>query len=229
VPRETSGDDAVPRDGFGQVPTHFAIQGPKKVPRVDYERIFVLDEEMKLLGEYALRDDCPLEYDDLRRLIPVSGLRHLVPVYQGEYAFTPFRVERLWLVVLTHGVPRVEDRGAIGTLLAAMQAHLPSSLLPALAEKEATLRDLERDIERRESDVAVRETRAAQLEADVKEATANVRELEAVVRAREMRVDALRDYAVALQRAFRTASGKPDVSDGGEENSPPPDVSAPPP
>jgi len=149
VPRQTSGDEAVPRDGFGQVPTHFAIQGPQKVPRVDYERIFVLDEEMKLLGEYALRDDCPLEYHDLRRLIPVSGLRHLVSVYQGEYAFTPFRVERLWLVVLTHGVPRLEERGAIGTLLAAMQAHLPASLLPALAEKEAALRELERDIERR--------------------------------------------------------------------------------
>ncbi len=229
MPRDTTGDDAVPRDGFGQVPTHFAIQAPKKVPRVDYERIFVLDEEMKLLGEYALRDDCPLEYDDLKRLIPISGLRHLVSVYQGEYAFTPFRVERLWLVVLTHGVPRVEERGAIGTLLAAMQAHLPSSLSPELAEKEATLRDLERDIERRESSVAVRETRAAQLEADVKEATANVRELEAGVRTREMRVDALRDYAVALQRAFRTANGKPDVSDGEEENPPPPDVSAPPP
>ncbi len=229
MPRERSGDDAVPRDGFGQVPTHFAMQGPKKVPRVDYERIFVLDEEMKLLGEYALRDDCPLEYDDLKRLIPISGLRHLVSVYQGEYAFTPFRVERLWLVVLTHGVPRVEERGAIGTLLAAMQAHLRSSLLPALAEKEATLRDLERDIERRESTVAGRETRAAQLEADVKVATANVRELEAGVRAREMRVDALRDYAVALQRAFRTANRKPDVSDGLEENPPPPDVSAPPP
>ena len=218
MPRQTSGDEPVPRDGFGQVPTQFAIQAPNKVPRVDYERIFVLDEEMKLLGEYALRDDCPLEYDDLKRLIPISGLRHLVSVYQGEYAFTPFRVERLWLVVLTHGVPRVEERGAIGTLLAAMQAHLPPSLSPELAEKEATLRDLERDIERRESTVAVRETRAAQLEADVKEATANVREL-----------DALRDYAVALQRAFRTANGKPDVSDGGEENPPPPDVSAPPP
>jgi len=229
VPRETTGDDAVPRDGFGQVPTHFAMQGPKKVPRVDYERIFVLDEEMKLLGEYALRDDCPLEYGDLKHLIPISGLRHLVSVYQGEYAFTPFRVERLWLVVLTHGVPRVEERGAIGTLLAAMQAHLPSSLSAELAEKEATLRDLERDIERRESTVAVRETRAAQLEADVKEATANVRELEEGVRAREMRVDALRDYAVALQRAFRTANGKPDASDGGEESPPPPDVSAPPP
>ncbi len=229
MPRETSGDDAVPREGFGQIPTHFAIQGPKKVPRVDYERIFVLDEEMKLLGEYALRDDCPLEYHDLKRLIPMSGMRHLVSMYQGEYAFTPFRVERLWLVVLTHGVPRIEERGAIGTLLAAMQAHLPPNLVPGLAEKEAMLRERERDLERRESTVAGRETRAAQEEADVETATARVRELEAGVRAREMRVDALRDYAVALQRAFRTANGKPEVSDGLEENPPPPDASAPPP
>src|SRR6266545_6606639 len=224
-----SRNETPPRGGLGQVPTHFTMRGPGTASRVEYERIFVLDEEGKLLGEYALRDDCPLEHEDLQRVIPVSGLRHLISVYQGEYAFTPFRVERLWLVVLTHGVPRVEERGAIGTLLAAMQAHLPSSLSPELAEKEATLRDLERDIERRESSVAVRETRAAQLEADVKEATANVRELEAGVRTREMRVDALRDYAVALQRAFRTANGKPDVSDGPEENPPPPDVSAPPP
>jgi len=219
-----SGDEPVPRDGFGQVPTQFAIQAPKKVPRVDYERIFVLDEEMKLLGEYALRDDCPLEHDDLKRVIPVSGLRHLISVYQGEYAFTPFRVERLWLVVLTHGVPRVEERGAIGTLLAAMQAHLAPSLLPALAEKEAALRELEQELERRESNLAGRERHAAQLESDMEVATAKVRELEAGVRAREMRVDALREYAVALQRAFRTANGKPDVSDGSEENPPPPDV-----
>ena len=224
MPREMSGDEPVPRDGFGQVPTQFAIQAPKKVPRVDYERIFVLDEEMKLLGEYALRDDCPLEYDDLKRVIPVSGLRHLISVYQGEYAFTPFRVERLWLVVLTHGVPRVEERGAIGTLLAAMQAHLAPSLLPALAEKEAALRELEQELERRESNLAGRERHAAQLESDMEVATAKVRELEAGVRAREMRVDALREYAVALQRAFRTANGKPDVSDGSEENPPPPDV-----
>src|SRR5205823_5390745 len=78
-----------------------AVQAPRMVPKIDYERIFVLDEGTRLLGEYALRDDCPLEYDDLLRSIPVSGMRHLVAFYQGEYAFTPFRVEDLWFVVLS--------------------------------------------------------------------------------------------------------------------------------
>jgi len=222
-------NETAPRDGFGQVPTHFAIRGPKTVPRVEYERIFVLDEPMKLLGEYALRDDCPLEYEDLQRSLPLTGLRHLISFYQGEYAFTPFRVERLWFVVLTHGVPRIEERGAIGTLLAAMQAHLPPSMLSALAEKETALSERERDLERRGSTVAAREMRVAQVETSLEEAAAKVRELEAGVRDREMGVDSLRDHAVALQQAFRTANRKAHISDGAEENPPAPDVTAPPP
>src|SRR5256886_16783023 len=105
------------------------------VPGIDYERIFGLDQDARLLGEYALRDDCPLEYDDLRRSIPVNGMRHLVAFYQGEYAFTPFRVEKMWFVVLSHGVPRIEERGSIGTLLAAMRVHLPPVLSPRSEER----------------------------------------------------------------------------------------------
>src|SRR5438552_18736009 len=95
------------------------------VPRIDYERIFVLGEEARLLGEYALRDDCPLEYDDLRRSIPVNGMRHLVAFYQGEYAFTPFRVEDMWFVVLRHGVPRIEASHSIESLTAHKRVHPP--------------------------------------------------------------------------------------------------------
>jgi len=99
-------EGAISRDGTAVVGRSM-VQAPRMVPRVDYERIFVLGEDARLLGEYALRDDCPLEYDDLRRSIPVNGMRHLVAFYQGEYAFTPFRVEDLWFVVLSHGVPRI--------------------------------------------------------------------------------------------------------------------------
>src|SRR5947199_9497511 len=68
--------------------TRSAVQAPRMVPRIDYERIFVLGEEARLLGEYALRDDCPLEYDDLRRSIPVKRIRHLVATSHGKYALT---------------------------------------------------------------------------------------------------------------------------------------------
>ncbi|HYT00372.1 MAG TPA: hypothetical protein VEO20_06865 [Thermoplasmata archaeon] len=226
--REVSEEEAVPRHGLGIVPTNFATQGPKTVPRVDYERIFILDEQAKPVGEYALRDNCPLEYEDLQRSIPASGMRHLLSFFQGEYVFTPFRVENLWFVVLTHGVPRIEERGSIGTLLAAMRAHLPASLVPTLAEKELALRERERDLERRESLVSFREERALILEADVQIAGTKVRELETGVRAREMRLDALRDYALEMQRAFRP-SVKSTVPDGPEENPAPPDATASPP
>src|SRR5204863_9019988 len=97
-----------------------AVQAPRMVPKIDYERIFVLDEGTRLLGEYALRDDCPLEYDDLIRSIPVSGMRHPVAFYQGEYTFTPFRVEALWFVALCYGVARLDERRPIGTPMAAI-------------------------------------------------------------------------------------------------------------
>ena len=227
--REISEEEGVPRDGLGVVPTSFAIRGPKTIPRIDYERIFVLDDQAKMLGEYALRDDCPLEFDDLRRSIPVNGMRHLMSFYQGEYAFTPFRVENLWFVVLTHGVPRIEERGSIGTLLAAMRLHLPPSLAPALAGREAALRELEQEMEDRESALINREERIAQIEADLQISGMKLKELEADVRARETRLNALRDYAVQMQRTIRQTGAKPPVLEGSEDSPSQPEVSVAPP
>src|SRR5256714_15037358 len=147
------------------------------VPRIDYERIFVLDQDARLLGEYALRDDCPLEYDDLRRSIPVNGMRHLVAFYPGDCACTTFRVEDLWFVVLSHGVPRIEERGSIGTLLAAMRMHLPPSLSPAIAAREDALRERDREVEAREVHVARREQRLALLGAGARGAGGGPRSL----------------------------------------------------
>ena len=189
---------------------HSSLQAPKMVPRIDYERIFVLDEDSNLLGEYALRDDCPLESDDLRRAIPVNGMRHLVAFYQGEYAFTPFRVEDLWFVVLTHGVPPIEDRGSIGTLLAAMRVHLPPSLSPAIAAREDALREREHEAAEREATLSRREQRVSLLEAELRSSAITLRDLESEVRTRERRVNALRDYAVQMQRSLRATKSKPE-------------------
>jgi hypothetical protein len=200
-------EGAISRDGM-EVAARSTVHAPRMVPRVDYERILVLGEDARLLGEYALRDDCPLEYDDLRRSIPVNGMRHLVAFYQGEYAFTPFRVEDLWFVVLTHGVPRIEERGSIGTLLAAMRMHLPPSLSPAIAAREDALRERDREAEARESQLRRREQRLALLEAELRSAAITLRDLEGEVRTRETRLTALRDYALQMQRAFRQAKSK---------------------
>jgi len=186
----------------GAVPTNYAIAGPKKVPRVDYERIFVVDDRQELLGEYVLRDDCPLEYGDLKRSIPVNGMRHLVSFYQGEFAFTPFRVDDLWFVVVTRGIPRIEDRGSIGTLLAAARVHIVPSLAPALAQREAILREREREIRERELAIARREEQARLADAELQVTRTQLREMEADVRARENRLGALREYAIRMQRAF---------------------------
>lgn len=220
--REVSTAPQSHRDGLGIVPTNFMTHGPRTVPRVDYDRIFVLDEDMKLLGEYALRDDCPLEYDDLRRAIPASGMRHLLSFYQGEYVFTPFRVGGLWFVVLSRGVPRIEDRGSIGTLLAAMRVHLPPSLSPTLASREAALRDRERELDGREALLSRKEQRVVRLEEELAGATMHMKELEAEVGARESRLSALRDYALQMQRTIEPADSNPDATANGEA-SPPPD------
>lgn len=201
------GEGTASRDGIGSA-SHSAVQAPRMVPRIDYERIFVLGEDARLLGEYALRDDCPLEYDDLRRSIPVNGMRHLVAFYQGEYAFTPFRVEDLWFVVLSHGVPRIEERGSIGTLLAAMRMHLPPSLSPAIAAREDALREWDREAAAREANLTRREQRVALLEAELRSAAISLRDLESEVRTRETRMSALRDYALQMQRAVHQTKRK---------------------
>lgn len=221
-------EEAIPREGTGVV-TNFTIRGPKTVPRIDYERIFVLDQEGKPLGEYVLRDDCPLEFADLERAIPLNGMRHLAAFYQGEYAFTPFRVETLWFVILSHGVPRTEERGSIGTLLAAMRAHLPVSLPPAYAAREEDLRERQAGIENREATVTRREQRVTQLEAELKIAAKKLKAFDIEIRGREARVNILRDYAIEMQRAFRRARSTSESPRESDENPAGPRVSVPPP
>ncbi len=200
--REATGQREGQRESTGAVPTGTVARGPKTIPRVDYERIFVMDSKATLLGEYALDDDCPLESSDLRRSVPLTGMRHLVSFYQGEYAFTPFKVDNLWFVILTRGVPRIEERGSVGTLLAAARIHIPPMVEPFLAKKEAELRAKEQELAEREADLLRREQRAGQLEAEIQVASTRLQELEADVRAREAKLASLRDYAVRIQRSF---------------------------
>ncbi len=215
--RDVSQEDEAPQGALGVVPKSFSTWGPKTVPRVDYERIFVLDSNAEALGEYVLNDDCPLEFSDLKRSIPVSGMRHLVSFYQGEYAFTPFRVDDLWFVVLTRGVPRIEERGNTGTLLAAARIHILPGIEPALARKEAALRLREQELEAREAALLRREQHVGQLDQDLRLSSMQLRELEAEIRARETKLKDLRDYALEMQRAFvpkGKAPGEKPVADG---------------
>ncbi len=210
-----------PKDAIGVVPTSFAVHGPKTVPRIDYERIFVLDGNNNLLGEYALDDECPLESSDLRRSVPVNGLRHLVSFYQGEYAFTPFRVDDLWFVILTRGVPRIEERGSIGTLLAAARVHIPPMVEPLLAKKDVELRGKEQELERREAELVRREQRSGTIAAELRIASTQISERDAELRNREATLSTVREYAVQMERTFvlpkdakakepaATVSGKP--------------------
>lgn len=204
----------------GAVPTNYATAGPKKVPRVDYERILVVDDRQELLGEYVLRDDCPLEYGDLKRSIPVSGMRHLVSFYQGEFAFTPFRVDDLWFVIVTRGIPRIEDRGSIGTLLAAARVHIVPSLAPALAQREAILREKEREIRERELALSRKEEQTRLADAELQVTRTRIREMEADVRAHENRLGALREYAIRMQRSlYGSVPDEPAQPEGKSENS----------
>lgn len=112
---------------LGVIPRAGSMSAPRNVPRVDYERVFVLNRKYDLLSEYVLNADCLVEYRDLRWAIPTEGLKHGVSLYQGEYAFTPFFVDAFIFVVLSHGIPRIEDRGFIGSLLAAAKVHFSAT------------------------------------------------------------------------------------------------------
>lgn len=216
--REATEQRDVSRDAIGVVPTRFSTHGPKTVPRIDYGRIFVLDAKNNLLGEYVLDDDCPLESSDLLRSLPLNGMRHLVAFYQGEYAFTPFKVDDLWFVVLTRGVPRIEERGSVGTLLAAARIHIPPMIDPLLAKRELDLRAKEQDLVNRETELLRREARAGAVESELRVASAHLAEVELDLRSREAKVTTLRDYAVQMQRALVVPKeSKP--KDGGSASS----------
>lgn len=200
--REDTEQKDVSREAIGVVPTRFSTHGPKTVPRIDYGRVFVLDAKNNLLGEYVLDDDCPLESSDLLRSLPLNGMRHLVAFYQGEYAFTPFKVDDLWFVVLTRGVPRIEERGSVGTLLAAARIHIPPMIDPLLAKRELELRAKEQDLANRETELLRREARSGAVDSELRLASAHLAEIELDLRSREAKVTTLRDYAVQLQRAL---------------------------
>jgi len=222
--READFEEQVRTSEHGIVPTGYATTGPRTIPRVDYERIFVLDDRGDFLGEYVLKDDCPVEYADLHRSIPINGLRHLVSFYQGEFAFTPFRVDDLWFVTLTRGIPRLEDRGSIGTLLAAARIHIVPNLAPALAKRESLLHERERSFVEWETHLSHREQRTIQVEAELQVATMRLREVEADIKTREGKLLALRDYAIRMQRSFREAARQDSTMSGGSN---PPTLPAP--
>ena len=200
--REPTEQKDASREAIGVVPTRFSTHGPKSVPRIDYGRIFVLDSKNNLLGEYVLDDECPLEASDMLRSLPLNGMRHLVSFYQGEYAFTPFKVDDLWFVVLTRGVPRIEERGSVGTLLAAARIHIPPMIEPLLAKREMQLRTKEQELAERETELLRREQRAGATDAELAVARARLSDLEVDLTAREAKVSTLRDYAVQMQRAL---------------------------
>ncbi len=200
--REPTEQKEASREAIGVVPTRFSTHGPKTVPRIDYGRIFVLDSNNNLLGEYVLDDECPLESSDLVRSLPLNGMRHLVSFYQGEYAFTPFKVDDLWFVVLTRGVPRIEERGNVGTLLAAARIHIPPMIEPLLAKRERELRAKEQELADRETELLRREQRAGATDAELALARARLSDLEMNLTAREAKVSTLRDYAMQMQRAL---------------------------
>ncbi len=221
----TRENSEAPKESIGVVPTRFSTWGPRTVPRVDYERVFVLDASGTLLGEYVLDDECPLEFSDLKRSMPVSGLRHLVSFYQGDYAFTPFKVDGLWFVVLTRGVPRIEERGYLGTLLAAARIHIPPMLDPSFANRDRELRDRERSLEAREAELGKREQRASEVDAQQRVTEMKLREMEADVRARETKVHAVREYALQMQETF--VQGRPKPAGAKKESEAAPEVTVP--
>jgi hypothetical protein len=200
--RNSSATENVTGAPPGSVPTSFATRGPRPIANANWERVFVLDEDNRIVGEYALNDECPIEIEDLTRSLPVSGLRHLVSFYQGEYAFTPFLVDNLWFVLVTRGIPRIEERGSIGTLLAAARLHIPPAIGVSLAKRDREVGARERLLDERLADLAVREERLASFDAELRLQATRLRETEAALNDRETKLNALRDYAVELQRTL---------------------------
>src|SRR5438128_10017084 len=74
--------------GLGPALSGLLMAAPlKKVARAQLKKIYVRDERDEMAGEYIVDQDCPIDYNDFLKVLPVEGVGDGESSFVGHYVF----------------------------------------------------------------------------------------------------------------------------------------------
>jgi len=172
----------------------------RKVTRAQLKKIYVLDEQGEMAGEYILDPDCPIDYNDFFKVLPNEGIGDRDSLFVGEYVFTAFQSGKFVFILLSRGQLAPEDVDWTSLLLTAADSHLaksaphPTPVHPSEPKSEA-----DKGSGEREARLAAREKALAELEVKLKAEAANLAGRQEELGRQKLRLSALADYSARMQ------------------------------
>ena len=179
------------------------VAPPKRVARAQLKKVYVLNENGDMTGEYVLDPDCPIDYNDFLKVLPDDGIGDLEVLFVGEYVFTAFQSGKFVFVLLSRGQLAPEDVEWTATLLTAADAHLAAQAggpsTDRSPEPPKTSPDTEKALADREARIEAREKEVAKTEAQLEAAEANLKGRAEELDRQKAQLSALADYVAQLQ------------------------------
>src|SRR3989304_6723678 len=137
----------------------------KRVEKPILLKLFLLDAQGGYAGEYAVDEECVIEYGDFLAGVPEAGLADQQSMYLGEYRATAFQGDRMSLVAISRGAPGPEELAWVTATLIAAEAQLGEHpRRPAEGPDKAVLESLSSALDKRDVGLADREKTLAQSE-----------------------------------------------------------------
>ncbi len=192
---------------------------PKRVEKPVLLKLFILDAQGGYAGEYAVDEDCVVEYGDFLSALPEAGLADQQSMYMGEYRATAFQGEGMGLVAISKGALGPEELAWVRATLIAAEAHLtvsPGAAAAPTGPDKAVLESLSNALEKREAELAERETALAVAEERTKHATEESR------RAMEPEIHLLRKQLAEARLQLEQERNRTEVERVAEPPAPPP-------
>ncbi len=178
----------------------------RKVTRAQLKKVYVLNEEGDMAGEYVLDPDCPIDYNDFLKALPDEGIGDREVLFVGEYVFTAFQSGKFVFVLLSRGQLAPEDIDWTATLLTAADAHLAAQagVAPATRAPEPPKgnAEAEKALTEREARLDAREKELAKLEVQLKATEANLNGRGEELDRQKGRLSTLADYVTQMQNGL---------------------------
>src|SRR3990172_711029 len=143
---------------------------PKKGLKATAHKVFILDAQGGYAGEYALNEDCVVEFGEFMAQVPEGGLGDGQTVFLGEWRATTLLGDRMGLVVISSGQLGPEEVSWARAALVAAEAQLVPTEHPedtpvvSPGPDKALMENLAAALEKREAALAEREKAAAEAE-----------------------------------------------------------------
>lgn len=177
----------------------------RKTTRAQLEKIYVLDEEGEMTGEYVLNPECPIDFNDFLKVLPDEGIGDREALFVGEYVFTAFQSAKTVFVLLSRGQLSAEDVDWTAILLTAADAHLARATkgtAPAPKAPDAKPPvEPEKAFMERESRLAAKERDLSQLEAKLKADEANLKGRAEELERQKAQLAAIAEYGAQMQQS----------------------------